>query len=151
MAHPQAAEAFGLGLLLIFTLWFPIEMSIRWNRLATLPDTGTLAAQWIEAHYPPGTHFAVEFHTPVLDSERYRVTMESRIINRAVRDYRTQGVEYLIVSEMVYKRFGPEHRQTKNYQKLFRICPLVKEFEPVKGKLEGPAIRILQVPSDDPP
>ena len=71
--------------------------------------------------------------------------MESRIINRSVKDYRAQGVDYLIVSEIVYKRYGPEHRQTKNYQKLFQICSLVKEFQPVEGKLEGPVIRILKI------
>jgi 4-amino-4-deoxy-L-arabinose transferase-like glycosyltransferase len=146
MARPKAAEAFGVGLLFILTMWFPVEMSIRWNRLATLPDTGSLAAQWIEAHYPPGTHFGVERHTPVLDPERYKITMESRVINRAVEHFREEGVEFLIVSEMIYRRYGPEHRQTKNYQKLFKICPLVKEFVPVEGKLEGPVIRILKIP-----
>ena len=144
--HTAAVERFGFGVLLVVTLWFPVNMTLLWNRLATLPDTGSVAAQWIEAHYPPGTHFAVERHTPVLDPERYKITMEARIINRSVKDYRSDGVQYLIVTDIIYKRYGPEHRQTKNYQKLFKICALVKEFQPVDGKLEGPVIRILRVP-----
>jgi hypothetical protein len=121
-------------------------MSIRWNRQTTLPDTGSFALEWMDAHFPAGTHIAVERHTPVPDRSRFKVTMESRIINRAVRDYRAEGVEYLIVSEIVYSRYSPEHRQTKNYQKLFNICPLVREFEPVEGRISGPAIRILRIP-----
>jgi hypothetical protein len=54
----------------------------------------------------------------------------------------------LIVSETVYRRFGPEHRQTRNYEKLFAICPLVKEFEPVEGENSGPTIRILRIPEE---
>ncbi|MFQ5791519.1 MAG: hypothetical protein ACE5JI_13690, partial [Acidobacteriota bacterium] len=110
--------------------------------------TGTYARKWIEAHFPPGTHFAVERHTPVLDPKRYKITMESRVINRAVRDLRTEGVQYLVVSSTVYSRFSPEHRQSQNYEKLFRICPQVAEFKPVEGKLYGPTIRILSVPAE---
>lgn len=143
-------KALGVAGLMALLIWFPVNMTMLFNRLATLPDTGSLAREWIQAHFPPGTHFAVERHTPVLDSSRYQITMESRIINRAVRDYRSEGVQYLIVSSTVYQRFNPEHRQSKNYQKLFEICRLVVEFEPVQGRLRGPTIRILEVP-DAPP
>lgn len=49
--------------------------------------------------------------------------------------------------EPIYKRYGPEIRQTKNYENLFTIYPLVKEFAPEPGRLYGPTIRILQVPA----
>ena len=147
---PLKAEAWVLTGLLAAAMWFPVDLSVLLNRRATLPDTGSLARQWIDRHFPPGTHFGVERHTAVLDPERYKITMESRIINRAVRDYRAEGVQYLMVSSIVYQRFGPERRQTQNYQKLFNICPLVKEFEPVEGSLIGPTIRILGVPAEDP-
>jgi hypothetical protein len=55
----------------------------------------------------------------------------------------------LIVTSTSYQRFGPEHRQTKNYERLFGRCALVKEFEPEPGRLFGPTIRILQVPAVD--
>ena len=134
--------------LLVATLWFPIDMSLQHNRAANMLDTGTYAARWIEDEFPPGTHFAVERHTIVLDPDRYQITMESRIINRAVRDYRAQGVQYLIVSSIVYQRYGPDRRQTQNYQKLFNICPQVAEFKPEEGKLVGPTLRILRVPPE---
>ncbi len=72
--------------------------------------------------------------------------MESRVINTAVEHYREAGVQYLIVSSTVYQRFGPEHRQSKAYQKLFETCRLIKEFAPVPGKIMGPTIRILEIP-----
>jgi hypothetical protein len=121
-------------------------MSRLHNRLAALPDTGTLASRWIDSHFPPDTAFGVERQTPVLDKNRYRIQMESRVINLSVDHWREAGISYLIVSSTVYSRFGPEHRQTKAYRRLFEVCPLVKEFHPEPGKLTGPTIRILQIP-----
>ena len=123
-------------------------MTLWHNRESTLPDTGSYAAEWIKGHFPPGTHFGVERATVVLDPHRFQISMESRIINRAVRDYQAEKVEYLIVSSIVYQRYGSEHRQTQNYQKLFNICPQVAEFEPEEGKLIGPTLRILRVPAE---
>ena len=127
-------------------LSFPVSMSRMRNRLITLPDTGSMAAQWIEARLPPRTHFGVERHTPVLDRSRFRVTEHARAIDMGVGHYREAGVQYLIVTSTAYERFGPAHRQTKNYERLFRICPTVKEFLPKEGKVMGPTIRILQIP-----
>jgi 4-amino-4-deoxy-L-arabinose transferase-like glycosyltransferase len=141
-------EPVAIGLVMVPMLWFPVSMTRTWNRLATLPDTGTMAARWIESRFPPGTHFGVERQTPVLDPKRYQITMESRVINQAVEHLREAGVQYLIVSSTVYERFGASNRQTRAYQKLFERCPLVKEFRPEEGKLSGPTIRILQVPSE---
>ena len=109
-------------------------------------DTGTIASQWIDANMPPDTSFGVERQTPVLDGARFRVSVESRVINQSVEHYREAGVQYLIVSSAVYERFSPEHRQSKAYQRLFEICHLVKEFPPEPGKIMGPTIRILEVP-----
>ncbi len=139
-------ERAALALVLLLVLWFPLSMTRLRNHLSTLPDTGALANQWIEANIPPDTSFGVERQTPVLDRSRYRITMESRVINQAVEHYREAGVQYLIVSSTVYQRFNPEHRQSKAYKKLFETCRLVKEFAPVPGKIMGPTIRILEIP-----
>jgi len=140
-------ETFALVVVMVFVLWFPMSMTLLRNRLVTLPDTGTMAALWIDAHIPPGTHFAVERHTPVLDRKRFHVTQTKRVIDIGVAHHREAGAQYLIVTSTSYQRFGSEHRQTQNYEKLFNICPLVKEFEPEAGRLFGPTIRILQVPA----
>ncbi|MGH9332579.1 MAG: ArnT family glycosyltransferase, partial [Vicinamibacteria bacterium] len=143
--RPFAGRA-AFALLLVGVLWFPLSMTRLRNRLVTLPDTGTIAGDWIEAQFPPGTSFGVERQTPVLDPARYKIQMESRVINRSVDHHREAGVEYLIVSSTVYERFNPEHRQTRAYKRLFETCLLVKEFAPVEGKIMGPTIRILEVP-----
>ncbi len=139
-------ERAALAAVLMLVLWFPLSMTRLHNHLATLPDTGALANQWIEANIAPDTSFGVERQTPVLDRERYKVQMESRVINQSVEHYREAGVQYLIVSSTVYRRFGPEHRQSKAYRRLFETCRLVKEFAPELRKIMGPTIRILEVP-----
>jgi 4-amino-4-deoxy-L-arabinose transferase-like glycosyltransferase len=145
----RPVRRFSVAAIAILLLFFPLAVTIEHNRERTRLDTGTYANTWIEGHIPPGTHFAVERQTPVLDAKRYKITLQSRITDRAVNDYLAEGVEYLIVSSALYGRFGPEHRQTKNYQRLFRICPTVAEFPPVPGKLVGPTIRILRVGDTD--
>lgn len=142
----KLVESLALAAALVALLWFPVGMSRLHNRLATLPDTGNLAAAWIEGNFPPETTFAVERHTPVLDPNRYHIVQESRVINQSLGHLREAGVQYLIVSSIVYERFGPEHRQTRRYRELFARCPLVKEFTPEPGKIGGPTIRILRVP-----
>ena len=144
-----SAEPAILAGLLVVTLWFPLSMTLAHNRTNNMLDTGTVAAQWIEGHFPQGTHVALERSTVVLDPERYKITIESRIINRAVRDYRADGVEYLIVSSTLYQRYSRDHRQTQNYEKLFDICPQIIEFAPKEGQLVGPTLRILRVPPED--
>jgi hypothetical protein len=90
----------------------------------------------------------VERFTPVLDPKRYQIVQESRLVNRSVRSYRDEGVQYLIVSSMAYTRYAAEHNQTKSYAKLFAICPVVAEFSPIENQRVGPTIRILQIPAN---
>jgi len=136
------------GGLLVALLAPPLRTAVRYNVEATRRDTGNEAREWIERAFPPGTHFALERHTPVLDRSRYKITQEARLITRSVRSYRDEGVQYLVVSSMTFDRFDPEHNQTRSYQKLFALCPVVQEFAPIPGRRPGPTIRILRVPSD---
>ncbi len=122
----------------------PIVRSVRADQFATRRDSGSYAREWIDKEFARGTHFAVERFSPVLDQRRYTVTRESRLTSRSLDDYRDAGVQYLIVTSLTYARYGPEHRQSREYQKFFNACPLVGEFPPRAGP--GPTVRILQVP-----
>lgn len=137
------------GALLLLCLWAPLAEAVSFNEQQTLPDTGNLARAWIEGRIPPGTGIATERESVAVDRRRYDVVQEARIINRGIASYRESGVEYLVVSSALYERFGPEHRQTRAYQRIFARCPLVKEFSPEEGRIIGPTIRILQVPESD--
>jgi uncharacterized membrane protein len=139
-------EPFAAVAMLIVLVWAPLKTSILYNTRLTLPDTGNVARAWLDGAFPPGTHFVVERHAPVPDRKKYKVMQEARIIRKALRSYRELGVEYVVVSSQVYERFGPEHRISKAYERVFGACPLVKEFEPVEGELQGPTIRVLKVP-----
>jgi len=139
-------EPYLMAAMLALILWFPTQMSIRHDRETTLPDTGNVAREWINETFDPGTQFVAERFTPVPDRNRFRVSQEARAIHKSVADYRSAGVDYLIVSSQIYDRYGPEHRVTRAYQRLFELCPTVKEFEPQEGKLQGPTIRVLRVP-----
>ena len=134
--------------ILIALLAPPLRTAVRYNVEVTRRDTGNEAREWIERTFPPGTHFALERHTPVLDRSRFTVTQEARLITRSVKSYREAGVQYLVVSSMTFDRFDPEHNQTRSYQKLFAICPVVQEFAPIPGRRPGPTIRILRMPPD---
>jgi hypothetical protein len=131
---------------LLLVLVPPLRTAIRFDIEATRPDTGTFAREWIDKTFPPGTKFAVERFTPVLDPKRYQIVQESRLVNRSVRSYRDEGVQFLIVSSMAYTRYAPEHNQTRSYVKLMAICPVVATFDPIPNKLVGPTIKILRVP-----
>ena len=63
------------------------------------------------------------------------------------KDYLTtyRTICCVIVSSQIYDRYGAKHRVTRAYQKLFELCPMVKEFEPEEGRLQGPTIRVLRV------
>jgi hypothetical protein len=145
MVAPLAAAALLAGMVMP-----PLRSAVRFDIEQTRRDTGSYAREWIERTFPPGTRFALERFTPVLDRSRYPVTQEARLITRSVRSYREEGVQYLVVSSLAYDRYGPQNNQTRSYQKLFAICPLVAEFAPIAGQRPGPAIRILRVP-DAPP
>jgi hypothetical protein len=123
-----------------------LRTAVRFDIEATRPDTGTYAREWIDKTFAPGTKFAVERFTPVLDPKKYGIVQESRLVNRSVRSYRDEGVQYLIVSSMAYDRYSPEHNQTKSYVKLFALCPVVATFDPVANQRVGPTIKILRVP-----
>jgi len=138
------ALAAGLVALLVVP---PLRTAIAFDQAATRKDTGTIAREWIDAHLPPGTHVALERFTPVLDGTRYALTLEPKLINRSVQSYRDDGVQYLVVSSLAYDRFPAEHNQTRSYQKLFALCPLVAEFPGLPGQRPGPTIRVLQVPA----
>lgn len=148
-ARLRPAEPYLLAGAVALLLIPPLTTSIRLDRAATEPDTGNDAREWVNRRFPPGAVFAVERHAPVPDRRRFKVLIESRIVSRAVSEYRSEGVQYLIVSSMVYERFPPEHRQSRAYAKLFEICPLVEEFAPIEGKRAGPTIRILRVRPDE--
>jgi hypothetical protein len=134
------------AVVLLLVIVPPLRTAIRFDIEATRPDTGTVAREWIDKTFPPGTKFAVERFTAVLDPKRYEIVQESRLVNRSVRSYRDEGVQYLMVSSMAYDRYSPEHNQTRSYAKLMAICPVVATFDPVPNKLVGPTIKILRVP-----
>lgn len=127
----------------------PLVRSVRHDQFATRRDSGSYAREWIDQAFAPGTHFAVERFSPVLDRRRYKVTSEARLTSRSLDGYRDAGVQYLIVTSLSYARYRPEHRQSREYQQLFAACPLVGEFPPADGP--GPTVRILQVPPLAPP
>lgn len=141
-------EPFAVAALLLALMATPLSRAMAHNAELNLPDTGNVARAFIETAFPPGTHFAVERFAPVPDRKRFAVTLEGRIAGKSLEEYRELGVEYLVLSSMVYERFGPGHRLTRDYDALFAACPLVKEFRPVPGKLSGPTIRLVSLPSE---
>lgn len=144
----QRLEPYAVAALFALTIASPLARTMEHNAELNLPDTGNVARAWIETAFPPGTHFAVERFAPVPDRRRFAVTLEGRIVGKSLGEYRELGVEYLVLSSMVYERFGPGQRTARAYDELFATCPLVKEFRPVEGTLSGPTIRLVSVPAE---
>ena len=124
----------------------PLRTAVRFDIEATRPDTGTVAREWIDKTFPPGTKFAVERFTPVLDTKRYadRPGITARQPQPAQLPGRGSAVPDRVVDGV--RRYGAEHNQTRSYEKLIAICPTVAEFDPVANQRVGPTIRILRVP-----
>ncbi len=147
LGQQRLVVPFAAAVLLGFLIVPPLQRAIRFDVEVTRRDTGSYAREWIERNLPAGTHIALERFTPVLDGSRYVLTRETKLVDRSVQSYRDDGVQYLVVASLAYDRFGPEHNQTRSYQKLFALCPLVAEFPGLPGQRPGPTIRVLQVPA----
>jgi hypothetical protein len=111
----------------------------------TLPDTRTIAVDWIRANIPAGSAIAREVYSPQVGPE-YRVQQTFYLADLAIADYRRLGIRYLIASESAYARFlapGGSSAAAAFYAELFTL-PEIGRIEPGPGR-QGPRIRIFEL------
>jgi 4-amino-4-deoxy-L-arabinose transferase-like glycosyltransferase len=124
--------------------------SIAFNRRLQLPDTRTLANEWVTANLPAGARLAREEYTPQIDGRRFDVVFVQVLGTRDYGWYLQQKIDYLVLSSNIGDRFRPpvqpgEVAIARFYQLVSNDLPLVAEFTP-NAQQTGPRIRIYQIP-----
>jgi hypothetical protein len=74
LGQRRAVVPLTAAVLLVLLLVPPLVTAVRYDVENTRRDTGSYAREWIDRTFPPGTHFALERHTPILDWSRYKIT-----------------------------------------------------------------------------
>ena len=127
-----------------------VSESVRFDRRLALPDTRTVAREWITLQLPAGSRIAREEYTPQVDGSRYGVTYQQSLAYHDYSWYVRERIDYLVLSSNVYGRLsnpasGAPLQFVQFYQLVFTRLPLVAEFAPNADR-QGPVIRIYMVP-----
>ncbi len=145
-SRPLAGVA-AAGLVALLALQ-PLAAAIDDTQRAGLPDTRTIARQWIGANLPDGSTIVRESYTPQPDTRRYRVGFLTTLSNHDLAWYRDQGFRYAIVSDREYFRYSaPGHeREAAFYQELLSL-PVVFSIQG-SATAQGPRIDIVDLQLD---
>jgi hypothetical protein len=148
-----------IGLLLCLTSLPSLARSFRHNYLLTVPDTRTLAKEWIELNIPAGTRIAVDWSVyapPLFTGELvvpwvppsdkiYKVTSmqyDYFLHSYSLDWYRESGFEYLITSSFIANlEFVSNEEQVRKelfYRSLNTDFDLVRVFSPYEDSIEPP-------------
>ncbi len=69
---------FAAAILVLGLVWPLLRADLDEGRDLGLPDTRTLAAEWVMSHIPPGSNLVLEANTPFLPRDRYRLYLVNR-------------------------------------------------------------------------
>ena len=111
-----------------------------------MPNTRVLAKLWIEEHLAAGSRIGVEFYTPVIDKNKYKVTelFYFGVIKQDIKKF-----EYIISSSGDYQRFFNEKEkyieEASQYEQIFSDHQIIKEISPQKNKSTGPTLKIIKI------
>jgi len=68
-------------------------------------DSRTTSREWIERNIPPRSTIAVESYSPYLDGNAFHLVRLERAIDQPPAWYVANGVEYVVLSEGMYRRY----------------------------------------------
>jgi len=106
---------------------------------ASLPDTRTLAYEWITSNIKPGSRILEEAYCPQLYFSNSFEVMYLWTISQISFDEIAREYDYIVVSEKQWKRFADWGHGT--YEPLFRRRP-IREWAKQPDGSRGPKIRI---------
>jgi len=136
----------GLGLLLII----PMIQSVNWYQTShSLPDTRTIAEDWIIKNVPTGIGIATTQFGMELSNDRFRIlripyhpVMQQALVGFYKTDW-YRDLDLIIGSSFDYGRYALEPEKYKEfiqfYDSLKSQCSLLQEFKP-DGNQNGPTI-----------
>ena len=125
------------------------------------PDPRTRALVWIRENIPRGTKIALERYTPPVNVVPGYVEWRVKkgeyevfpVIHRErLENYIRKGVEYIVISQSMFKRWGRREEGRRFYEELGKKGILVKEFPSSRLwtglEMERPWIRIYRLKKD---
>ena len=113
--------------------------AVRFDALMTQTDTRTLARQWLETSLPADATFAADAPPlgPGVPDARAMLAVDDALFELSSADYRTRGVDFLIVSSFVSeaRAVDParEVRREAFNAELGSQATLVAQFRPYAG------------------
>ena len=131
------------ALVLAVACWQPLAADVANGRSLQLPDTRTLALEWIQANLPRGSAIVREAYTPKVPVDEFRVGTVWLLSERSLDWYRTSGARYLIASSSQFGRFTDYPVETAFYEDLF-AQGVIHEVGPSEDAL-GPRIMIVDL------
>jgi 4-amino-4-deoxy-L-arabinose transferase-like glycosyltransferase len=124
--------------------------SVRFDRMLLLPDSRTVALDWIEMNLPAGSRIVREQFTPQIPSGKFGAAFIYTLASHPLAWYRDRGVEYLVASSFNIDRFGAAYPvQNAFYSNLLRL-PIVYEVAPGAPDqgLTGPKVVVVRLAAD---
>jgi hypothetical protein len=110
-----------------------------------LPDTRTIARQWIDANLPDGSTIVREQYTPQPDTDRYHVGYLLTLSEHDVSWYREQGFRYAVASDRQYYRYlAPGYESEVAFYLELLSLPVVFSIDSSETA-QGPRIDIVDL------
>jgi 4-amino-4-deoxy-L-arabinose transferase-like glycosyltransferase len=120
-----------------------LAFDISYDRYLLLPDTRTVALEWIRQHIPHGAAIIREDYTAKVPEGEYRMGYVWTLYGRSLDWYRKAGARYLMASSSQFGRFTGYPAQTAFYENLFSRN-VVFETD-ASTELRGPRIVIVDL------
>jgi hypothetical protein len=134
--------------LIILLSVVPLYRTLRHVYRTNLPDTRTLATEWVQQNIPPGARIARERFTPFIPDAAHSIKFTVHLHQLGDYDSLSKEYDYVIVSNRNYEGYfelaelHPE--KVEFYRELFKN-ELVAEFKPGR-RVVGPVISIYRLP-----
>jgi hypothetical protein len=130
--------------LLLLLLAQPAVAAAGNAQVQNLPDTRSVALEWVDANLPSGTTVVREAYTPQLSATTYKVGFTWTLSSHGLEWYRSHGFRYAVASSLMYSRYvGTDTAEGHFYTDLFAL-PTVYRLN-ASAKRQGPSIVILDL------
>lgn len=131
--------------LLVVALIFPLVGTVRDTVRLMQPDSLDTAREWIEHNLPAGSRIGIESYSPWIDPQKFVVQGFYKLNDHPAEWYVTEGYDYLVFSETMFRRFYADPVQFASA--IARYETFFSTFEEVQVFTDGGyEVRIYRLP-----
>lgn len=95
-----------LAMLFLVAITPTVASAAQFDTYRASTDVRQQATDWIAANIPAGSTVAIESYDATVDTSRYTVIYQKfGIFEQPMSWYRAHGVQYVVISELFYRRF----------------------------------------------